>query len=63
MKPSIWYIVIGIIIGFGVGVGLFLNMSGITEITTQAAPLSIDVFPITIYHILGFMTRTHLLVI
>jgi len=45
MKPSIWYIVIGIIISFGVGVGLFLNMSGVTEITTQAAPLSIDVFP------------------
>ncbi len=45
MKPSIWYIVIGVIIGFGVGVGIFLNMSGVTEITTQAAPLSIDVYP------------------
>jgi len=39
MKPSILYIVIGIIIGFGIGVGYFLNMSDVTEITTQAAPL------------------------
>jgi len=45
MKPSIWYIVIGVIIGFGVGVGIFLSMSGVTEITTQAQPISTDVYP------------------
>ncbi len=45
MKPSIWYIVIGVIIGFGVGVGYFLNMSDVNEITTQASPLSNDVYP------------------
>jgi len=38
MKPSIWYIVIGVIIGFGVGVGYFLSISDVTEITTQAQP-------------------------
>jgi len=45
MKPSILYIVIGVIIGFGLGVGIFLNMSGVTEITTQAQSISTDVYP------------------
>jgi len=45
MKSSIVYIVIGVIMGFGVAAGIFLNMSGVTEITTQAVPLSIDVYP------------------
>jgi len=44
MKPSIWYIVVGVVIGIGITTGYFLNLSDVSEITTQAAPSS-DVYP------------------
>jgi len=42
MKPSIWYIVIGVIIGFGVGVGIFLNMSDQNPMDQQLMTLYVE---------------------